>query len=127
MSGTQFDKIATRYEYWEVLSLPSAYFNREFPYIFVPKTSFVGCFGVPRWQKTAGNKEKRGENDKEFEKEETTDATKTATILWRFMLAILDYKTGDFLRFWPFLCPPIEVTAIFVYCFSCRCVVELGL
>ena len=26
-----------------------------------------------------------------------------------------DYKTGDFLRFWPFLCPPIEVTAIYIY------------
>ena len=31
----QFDKIATRYEYWEVLSPPSVYLNREFPYIFV--------------------------------------------------------------------------------------------
>ena len=35
LSGTQFDKTTTRYEYWEVLSPPSVYFNREFPYIFV--------------------------------------------------------------------------------------------
>ena len=37
LSGTQFDKITTRYE---VLSPPSVYFNREFPYIFVAKASF---------------------------------------------------------------------------------------
>ena len=29
LSGTQFDKRTTRYEYWEVLSPPSLYFNRE--------------------------------------------------------------------------------------------------
>ena len=32
---SRFDKITTRYEYWEVLSPPSVCFNREFPYIFV--------------------------------------------------------------------------------------------
>ena len=74
----------------------------------------VGCFGVPRCHETAGNKEKQGEKDKEIEKEETQNATKNATILWLFLLAIFDYKTGDFLRFWPFFGPPIEVTAIFV-------------
>ena len=68
----------------------------------------------PRCHETAGNKEKRGEKDKEIEKEETRNATKTATILWRFLLAIFDYKTV-FLRFWPFLCPPIEVIAIYIY------------
>ena len=51
----------------------------------------MGCFGVPRCHETAGNKEKQGEKDKEIEKEET--------------------KNGIFFRFWPFLCPPIEVTA----------------
>ena len=30
MSGTQFDKIMTRYEYWEVLSAPSVYFDRGY-------------------------------------------------------------------------------------------------
>ena len=59
-------------------------------------------------QEIRRNKEKK---DKEIENEETKNATKTATILWRFLLAIFDYKPGDFLRFWPFLCPPIEVTA----------------
>ena len=29
LSGTQFDKIMTRYEDWEVLSRPSVYFDRE--------------------------------------------------------------------------------------------------
>ena len=40
--GDPADKITTRYEYWEALSPPSVYFNREFPYIFVPKTSSGG-------------------------------------------------------------------------------------
>ena len=79
----------------------------------------MGCFGVPRCHETAGNKEKQGERDKDIEKEETKNATKTATILWRFLLAIFDYKTGDFLRFWPFLRPPIEVTAIYIYIYVC--------
>ena len=30
-------------------------------------------------------------------------------------MAIFDYKTGDFLRSWPFSCPPIEVAAIYIY------------
>ena len=81
----------------------------------------MGCFGVPRCHETAGNKEKQGERDKDIEKEETKNATKTATILWRFLLAIFDYKTGDFLRFWPFLRPPNRgYSRIFLFFFTCR-------
>ena len=56
----------------------------------------MGCFGVPRCHETAGTKEKQGEKDKEIEKEETQNATKTATVLWRLLLTIFDYKTGEF-------------------------------
>ena len=117
LSGTQFDKITTRYEYWEVLSPPSVYCYRECPYIFVPITSFGGLF----WGS------KQGEKDKEVEKEGTQNATKTATILWRFLFAIFEYETGDLFKILAIFCPPIEVTAIFVYCFSCRYLVEQGL
>ena len=65
----------------------------------------MGCFGVPRCHETAGNKEKLGEKDKEIQKEETQNATETATILWRFLLAIFDYKTGDFLKIWAIFVP----------------------
>ena len=37
----------------------------------MPVTSFGGLFGVPSCNETAGNKEKRGENDNDVEKEET--------------------------------------------------------
>ena len=63
----------------------------------------MGCFGVPRCHEAAGNKEKQGEKDKE--REETQNTTKTATILWRFWLAIFDYKTGDVLKIWAMLGP----------------------
>ena len=39
--GTQFDKITTRYEYWEVLSPPSVYFNREFVFFFLSSLSYL--------------------------------------------------------------------------------------
>ena len=65
----------------------------------MPITSFGGLFWVPRWQETAGNMEKQGEKDKDIEKEKTNNTTKTATILWRFLLAIFDKKTGDFWDF----------------------------
>ena len=42
-------------------------------------------------------------------------------------MAIFDYKIGDFLRYLTQTCPSTEVTAIFVYCFSCRYLVERGL
>ena len=55
----------------------------------------MGCgFGVPRCHETAGDKEKQGEKDKDIEEEETKNATKTATILWWFLLAILTLKLG---------------------------------
>ena len=78
----------------------------------------MGSLGVPRCHETAGNKEKQVKKDKEIEKEETKNAIKTATILWRFLLAIFDCKIGDFARFWPLLCPPIEVTAKNLYSFE---------
>ena len=37
-----------------------------------------------------------GENDKETEQEETKNTTKTAMILWRFLLGIFRYRAGDF-------------------------------
>ena len=75
----------------------------------------MGCFRVPRWDETAGNKEKQGEKDKEIEKEEAENTRNTATILWLSLGAISNYKTGHFLRFLPFLGPPSEVTAIYIY------------
>ena len=60
----------------------------------------MGFQDVMKQQEIRRNKEK---GDKNIEKEETKNATKTATILWRFLLAIFDYKTGDF----------FEVLAIF--------------
>ena len=35
VDGTQFDKITTRYEHWEVLSLPFVHFDGEFRLIFL--------------------------------------------------------------------------------------------
>ena len=61
--------------------------------------------GLQDGRKTAGNKEKQGEKEKEIEKEENKNTTKTATILWRFLLAFFfDYKTGFF----------FEILAIFM-------------
>ena len=65
----------------------------------------LGFQDVMKQQEIRKNKEKK---TKKLRKKKP----KTATILWRFLLAIFDYKIGDFLRFWPFLCPPIKVTAI---------------
>ena len=56
----------------------------------------MGLQDVMKQQERRRSKEKK---NKEIEKEETTNATKTATILWRFLLAIFDYKTGFFLDF----------------------------
>ena len=39
LSQTQFDKITSRYEYWEVSSPLSLYLDGECPYIFVTKAS----------------------------------------------------------------------------------------
>ena len=57
----------------------------------------------------------KGEKTKNLRKEETKNTTKTATFLWRFFWAFFHYKTGHFLRFLPIFCPPIEVTAIYIY------------
>ena len=86
----------------------------------------MGCFGVPRWHETAGNKEKQEEKDKEIEKEETENTTKTATLLWRVFWVICHYKTGHVLRFLPFSCPQIEVTAICIYKGPSSCYRALG-
>ena len=40
------------------------------------------------WAVGSRMKEKQGEKDKAMKKEETENAPKTATILWRFLLAI---------------------------------------
>ena len=64
-------------------------------YIYMPVTSFGGLLGVPRWDETAGNKEKQGEKDKKIDKEESKNTRKTATILWLSFRAILNNKTGN--------------------------------
>ena len=71
----------------------------------------MGCFRVPRWDETAGDKEKQGEKDKEIDEEEAENTRNTATILWLSLGAISNYKTGHFFRCLPFLGPPSEVTA----------------
>ena len=58
----------------------------------------LSCLGIPRWDETAGNKERQGENDKEIEKEKAENTRKTATILWLSLRAIFNYKTGHFSR-----------------------------
>ena len=75
----------------------------------------MGCVGVPRWHETAGNKEKHGEKDKDIEKEEAKNTRNTAKILWLSLGAVFNYKTGQILRILPFLGPPSEVTAIYIY------------
>ena len=45
--------ITTRCEYWEVLSPPSVYFSKEFPYIFVAKASFSAYVLLKKILKTA--------------------------------------------------------------------------
>ena len=72
----------------------------------------MGIQDVMKQQEIRRNKEKR---TKKSRKKKPQTPTKTAAILWRVLLAIFDYKTGEFFRFWPFLCPPIEVTAIYIY------------
>ena len=55
-------------------------------YMDIPSIS--GLFGVPRCHETAGNKYKQGEKDREIDKAESENTTKTAMILWRFFVAI---------------------------------------
>ena len=73
-----------------------------FGQIFVLVTSLVGCFGVPRCMKQQEIRRNKENKTRNGEKE---------------------IKNGDFLRFWPSLGPPIEVTGIFVHLFlPCVCV-----
>ena len=55
----------------------------------------LGIQDVMKQQEIRRNKEKK----REIEEEETQNTTKTATILWRFLAAIFDYKIGELLRF----------------------------
>ena len=88
----------------------------------------LGFQDVMKQQEIRRNKEKK---TKKLKRKRPKTQQKTATILWRFLFAIFDYKTGDFLRFWPCLCPPIEVTAIYIYiyfffCCKVKLVQDLG-
>ena len=56
-------------------------------------------------------KRNKGKKDKEIKKEESENTTKTATILWRFLLAIYLFFFVAFCLFWahqlrlePFMC-----------------------
>ena len=79
MLQTQFDKITTR--------------ETIYKYACNLWSAVWGFQDVLKQHEIRRNK---GKKDKEPEKEETENTTKTATILWRFSLAILHYKTGKF-------------------------------
>ena len=96
----------------QVLTLQQIYI---YIYIYICNLIWWAVLGfqdVMKQHERRRNKEKKTKN---LRKKKPKWPTKTATILWRFLLAIFDYKTGDFLRYWAFLCPPIEVTAIYIY------------
>ena len=67
-----------------------------------------GFQDVMKQREIGRNKE---ENDKEIEKEEAQNATKPTRFCGAFCWLLMTIKLGFFFRFWPFLCPPIEVTA----------------
>ena len=55
----------------------------------------------------------KGKKTKKLRLEKPKIQQKTATILWRFLVAIFHYKLVIFLRCLPFWGPPIKVTAFF--------------
>ena len=59
----------------------------------------------------------KGKKTKKLRKK-AENTRKTATILWLCLRAILNYKTGHFFRCLPFLGPPSEVTAIYIYIYA---------
>ena len=60
----------------------------------------------------------KGKKTKNIEKEATENTRKTATILWLCLRVIFNCKIGHFLRFLPFLGPPSEVIAIYIYIYN---------
>ena len=67
----------------------------------------MGCFGVPRWHETAGNRKKQGEKDKESEKEKPKTQQNRHDFVAVFV-GHFDCKTGDLLGIF------LKILAIFV-------------
>ena len=69
--------------------------NRQFSAILLFACNLIWwAVWVSRWHETAGNKQKRGEKDKDIERKEAENTRKTATILWLSLGATI--KLGIF-------------------------------
>ena len=62
----------------------------------MPVASFGGLFWGSKMSWNSRKHEETQRRRQKKKKEEAQHATKTATILWRFLVAIFDYKTRDF-------------------------------
>ena len=119
-----WDKTTTRYEYWEVLSPPSVCFDRESPYVFVPHTSIGGQFLGFEMYRCRGKRKirrKKAKQTRQWEKQIYSHPKGGCKF------GCFYYKTGEQVTLLTKNCPPSGVCAVFVYCFSSRYLVELGL
>ena len=99
----------------------SIYVYRETPaciyiYIYMPNTSLGGAIFRLKKPRSRGREGKtKAEKGKDKEEEETLKHENPHLLGGGCFMAIFDYKTGDFLRFLTQICPPTEVTAIYIY------------
>ena len=123
LSGTQFDKIATRYECCEVLSLCTSTGT-----LCQPKTPLGGYLfrlqDVEKQRERGKTKAKKGRKKKEGKAWKHEKPPQICVCVC--FLAMFHYKIGK-MKFLDKRYPPGGVSPIFVYCFSCHYLVELGL
>ena len=92
----------------------------------MPNTSLGGPFlGLKKVKKQRERRKTKTEKGKDKEEEETLKHEKPPPFRWGCFMATFDYKTGDFLRFLTQICPPTEVTTIYIYIYIyMRCKVK---
>ena len=90
-------------------------------YIYIIASNPIG-WAIFRGENVKEQREKRktmAEKGKDEKEEETLKHEKPPPFWWGCFVAIFDYKTWDFLRFFTNICPPSGVRAIYIYIYAC--------